>query len=194
VVLSGAPTEHPARSARRSVIAGLKDIIARVKKKGIKIIGVRSFRDSTSGNPDNGGRRRQDTIRNEVKTRIRKQAGFDAWKTRKLGATREIRTSFKRGLRLQRRGCIPRRPAISCARRSISDVQRKKIAGGAQECTGRAQTGLRFDQPPALDGLTEAHRRADARNVAVLVAPTAPASHAGPLVLATRRGRGQEDS
>ena len=54
------------------VIAGMKDIIARVKQKGIKIIGVTIIpRDSTvPGIPDTGW--------NDVNDWIRKQAGFDA--------------------------------------------------------------------------------------------------------------------
>jgi lysophospholipase L1-like esterase len=62
------------------VIAGLKDIIARVKQKGIKIIGVTIIpRDSVvPGIPDTGWSDAKTRIRNEVNDWIRKQAGFDA--------------------------------------------------------------------------------------------------------------------
>jgi lysophospholipase L1-like esterase len=62
------------------VIAGLKDIIARVKQKGIKIIGVTIIpRDTTvPGIPDTGWNDAKTKIRNEVNDWIRKQAGFDA--------------------------------------------------------------------------------------------------------------------
>jgi lysophospholipase L1-like esterase len=62
------------------VIAGMKDIIARVKQKGIKIIGVTIIpRDSTvPGISDTGWNDAKSKIRNEVNDWIRKQAGFDA--------------------------------------------------------------------------------------------------------------------
>jgi lysophospholipase L1-like esterase len=62
------------------VIAGIKDIIARVKQKGIKIIGVTIIpRDSVvPGIPDTGWNDAKSKIRNEVNEWIRKQAGFDA--------------------------------------------------------------------------------------------------------------------
>jgi lysophospholipase L1-like esterase len=62
------------------VIAGMKDIIARVKQKGIKIIGVTIIpRDTTvPGIPDTGWSDAKTRIRNEVNDWIRKQAGFDA--------------------------------------------------------------------------------------------------------------------
>jgi lysophospholipase L1-like esterase len=62
------------------VIAGMKDIIARVKAKGIKIIGVTIIpRDSVvPGIPDTGWNDAKSKIRNEVNDWIRKQAGFDA--------------------------------------------------------------------------------------------------------------------
>jgi lysophospholipase L1-like esterase len=62
------------------VIAGMKDIIARVKQKGIKIIGVTIIpRDSiVPGIPDTGWNDAKTKIRNEVNDWIRKQAGFDA--------------------------------------------------------------------------------------------------------------------
>jgi lysophospholipase L1-like esterase len=62
------------------VIAGMKDIIARVKQKGIKIIGVTIIpRDSVvPGIPDTGWNDAKSRIRNEVNDWIRKQAGFDA--------------------------------------------------------------------------------------------------------------------
>jgi lysophospholipase L1-like esterase len=61
------------------VIAGMKDIIARVKQKGIKIIGVTIIpRDSVvPGIPDTGWNDAKSKIRNEVNDWIRKQAGFD---------------------------------------------------------------------------------------------------------------------
>jgi lysophospholipase L1-like esterase len=62
------------------VIAGIKDIVARVKQKGIKIIGVTIIpRDSVvPGIPDTGWNDAKSKIRNEVNEWIRKQAGFDA--------------------------------------------------------------------------------------------------------------------
>jgi lysophospholipase L1-like esterase len=62
------------------VIAGIKDIIARVKQKGIKIIGVTIIpRDATvPGIPDTGWNDDKTKIRNEVNDWIRKDAGFDA--------------------------------------------------------------------------------------------------------------------
>jgi lysophospholipase L1-like esterase len=62
------------------VIGGLKDIIARVKAKGIKIIGVTIIpRDSVvPGIPDTGWSDAKTKIRNEVNDWTRKQAGFDA--------------------------------------------------------------------------------------------------------------------
>jgi lysophospholipase L1-like esterase len=62
------------------VIAGMKDIIARVKAKSIKIIGVTIIpRDSVvPGIPDTGWNDAKSRIRNEVNDWIRKQAGFDA--------------------------------------------------------------------------------------------------------------------
>jgi lysophospholipase L1-like esterase len=62
------------------VIAGLKDIIARVKQKGIKIIGVTIIPRDTNvpGIPDTGWNDAKTKIRNEVNDWIRKQAGFDA--------------------------------------------------------------------------------------------------------------------
>ena len=62
------------------VIAGMKDIIARVKQKGIKIIGVTIIpRDTTvPGIADTGWSDAKTKIRNEVNDWIRKQAGFDA--------------------------------------------------------------------------------------------------------------------
>jgi lysophospholipase L1-like esterase len=61
------------------VIGGLKDIIARVKAKGIKIIGVTIIpRDSVvPGIPDTGWNDAKTKIRNEVNDWTRKQAGFD---------------------------------------------------------------------------------------------------------------------
>jgi lysophospholipase L1-like esterase len=62
------------------VIGGIKDIIARVKAKGIKIIGVTIIpRDSVvPGIPDTGWNDAKTKIKNEVNDWIRKQAGFDA--------------------------------------------------------------------------------------------------------------------
>ena len=62
------------------VIAGMKDIIARVRQKGIKIIGVTIIpRDTTvPGIADTGWSDAKTKIRNEVNDWIRKQAGFDA--------------------------------------------------------------------------------------------------------------------
>ena len=62
------------------VIAGMKDIIARVKQKGIKIIGVTIIpRDTTvPGIADTGWSDAKTKIKNEVNDWIRKQAGFDA--------------------------------------------------------------------------------------------------------------------
>jgi lysophospholipase L1-like esterase len=62
------------------VIAGIKDIVARVKQKGIKIIGVTIIpRDSVvPGIPDTGWNDAKSKIRNEVNEFIRKEAGFDA--------------------------------------------------------------------------------------------------------------------
>jgi lysophospholipase L1-like esterase len=62
------------------VIAGIKDIVARVKQKGIKIIGVTIIpRDSVvPGIPDTGWNDAKTKIRNQVNDWIRKQAGFDA--------------------------------------------------------------------------------------------------------------------
>jgi lysophospholipase L1-like esterase len=61
------------------VIAGIKDIVARVKQKGIKIIGVTIIpRDSVvPGIPDTGWDDAKTKIRNEVNEWIRTQAGFD---------------------------------------------------------------------------------------------------------------------
>jgi len=61
------------------VIAGIKDIVARVKQKGIKIIGVTIIpRDTTvPGIPDTGWNDAKTKIRNEVNDWIRTQAGFD---------------------------------------------------------------------------------------------------------------------
>jgi lysophospholipase L1-like esterase len=61
------------------VIAGIKDIVARVKQKGIKIIGVTIIpRDSVvPGIPDTGWNDAKTKIRNEVNDWIRTQAGFD---------------------------------------------------------------------------------------------------------------------
>jgi lysophospholipase L1-like esterase len=62
------------------VIGGIKDIIARVKQKGIKIYGVTIIpRDSVvPGIPDTGWDDAKSKIRNEVNEWIRKEAGFDA--------------------------------------------------------------------------------------------------------------------
>ena len=62
------------------IIAGIKNIVARVKQKGIKIIGVTIIpRDSVvPGIPDTGWNDAKSKIRNEVNDWIRKQAGFDA--------------------------------------------------------------------------------------------------------------------
>jgi lysophospholipase L1-like esterase len=62
------------------VIAGLKNIIARVKQKGIKIIGVTIIpRDSiVPGVPDTGWNDAKSKIRQQVNDWIRKPAGFDA--------------------------------------------------------------------------------------------------------------------
>jgi len=62
------------------VIAGMKDIIARVRAKGIRIIGVTIIpRDTTvPGIADTGWSDAKTKIRNEVNDWIRKQAGFDA--------------------------------------------------------------------------------------------------------------------
>jgi lysophospholipase L1-like esterase len=61
------------------VIGGMKDIIARVKAKGIKIIGVTIIpRDSVvPGIPDTGWDDGKTKIRNEINDWMRKQAGFD---------------------------------------------------------------------------------------------------------------------
>jgi lysophospholipase L1-like esterase len=61
------------------VIAGIKDIVARVKQKGIKIIGVTIIpRDSVvPGIPDTGWNDAKTKIRNEVNDWMRTQAGFD---------------------------------------------------------------------------------------------------------------------
>src|SRR6202035_4679213 len=62
------------------VIDGLKNIIARVKQKGIKIIGVTIIpRDSiVPGVPDTGWNDAKSKIRQQVNDWIRKPAGFDA--------------------------------------------------------------------------------------------------------------------
>jgi len=62
------------------VIAGIKDIVARVKQKGIKIIGATIIpRDSVvPGIADTGWNDAKTKIRHEVNDWIRKQAGFDA--------------------------------------------------------------------------------------------------------------------
>jgi lysophospholipase L1-like esterase len=62
------------------VIAGIEDIVARVKQKGIKIIGVTIIpRDSVvPGVADTGWSDAKTKIRNEVNDWIRKRAGFDA--------------------------------------------------------------------------------------------------------------------
>jgi lysophospholipase L1-like esterase len=62
------------------VMGGIKDIVARVKQKGIKIIGVTIIpRDSiVPGIPDTGWNDAKTAIRNSVNDWIRKQAGFDA--------------------------------------------------------------------------------------------------------------------
>jgi lysophospholipase L1-like esterase len=62
------------------VIGGTKDIIARVKQKGIKIYGVTIIpRDSVvPGIPDTGWNDAKSKIRNEVNAWISKEAGFDA--------------------------------------------------------------------------------------------------------------------
>jgi lysophospholipase L1-like esterase len=62
------------------VIAGIKDIVARVKQKGIRIIGVTIIpRDSVvPGVADTGWNDAKTKIRNEVNEWIRKRAGFDA--------------------------------------------------------------------------------------------------------------------
>jgi lysophospholipase L1-like esterase len=62
------------------VIAGLKDVITRVRAKGIKIIGVTIIpRDSVvPGIPDTGWNDDKTKIRHEVNDWIRKDAGFDA--------------------------------------------------------------------------------------------------------------------
>jgi lysophospholipase L1-like esterase len=67
-------------ASAEQVIAGLKDIIARVRAKGIKIIGVTIIpRDTTVlGIADTGWSDGKTKIRNEVNDWIRKQAGFDA--------------------------------------------------------------------------------------------------------------------
>jgi lysophospholipase L1-like esterase len=64
----------------QQVIAGIKDIVARVKQKGIKIIGVTIIpRDTTvPGIPDTGWSDAKTKIRHEVNDWIRKDAGFDA--------------------------------------------------------------------------------------------------------------------
>ncbi|HLH98424.1 MAG TPA: GDSL-type esterase/lipase family protein [Xanthobacteraceae bacterium] len=64
----------------QQVIAGLKDIIARVKQKGIKIIGVTIIpRDSVvPGIADTGWSDDKTKVKNEVNDWIRKDAGFDA--------------------------------------------------------------------------------------------------------------------
>ncbi len=61
------------------VMAGIKNIVARVKQKGIKIIGVTIIpRDSVvPGIPDTGWDDAKTKIRNEVNDWIRTQAGFD---------------------------------------------------------------------------------------------------------------------
>jgi lysophospholipase L1-like esterase len=67
----GAPTAQ--------VIGGIKDIITRVKQKGIKIYGVTIIpRDSVvPGIPDTGWNDAKSKIRNEVNEWMRKEAGFD---------------------------------------------------------------------------------------------------------------------
>ncbi len=62
------------------VMTGIKDIIARVKQKGIKIIGVTIIpRDSVvPGIADTGWNDAKTKIRDNVNEWIRKQAGFDA--------------------------------------------------------------------------------------------------------------------
>jgi lysophospholipase L1-like esterase len=62
------------------VIAGIKDIVTRLKQKGIKIVGVTIIpRDTTvAGIPDTGWSDAKSKIRNQVNQWIRKQAGFDA--------------------------------------------------------------------------------------------------------------------
>jgi lysophospholipase L1-like esterase len=68
----GASEEH--------VVSGINDIIARVKQKGIKIVGVTIIpRDSVvPGVADTGWNDAKTKIRNSVNAWIRKQAGFDA--------------------------------------------------------------------------------------------------------------------
>jgi lysophospholipase L1-like esterase len=62
------------------VVSGIKDIIARVKQKGIKIVGATIIpRDSVvPGVADTGWNDAKTKIRNSVNAWIRKQAGFDA--------------------------------------------------------------------------------------------------------------------
>lgn len=64
----------------QQVITGIKDIIARVRGKGIKIVGVTIIpRDATvPGIPDTGWSDDKTKIRNEVNAWIRRDAGFDA--------------------------------------------------------------------------------------------------------------------
>jgi lysophospholipase L1-like esterase len=61
------------------LIGGIKDIVARVKQKGIKIYGVTIIpRDSVvPGIPDTGWDDGKSKIRNEVNAWTRKEAGFD---------------------------------------------------------------------------------------------------------------------
>ena len=62
------------------VIAGLKDIIARVKAKGIKIVGATIVprHSVVPGVADTGWNDAKTKIRNQVNAWIRKDAGFDA--------------------------------------------------------------------------------------------------------------------
>ena len=67
-------------ASAEQVIAGIKDIAARVKQKGIKMIGVTIIpRDSVvPGIADTGWDDAKTKVRNSVNEWIRKQAGFDA--------------------------------------------------------------------------------------------------------------------
>ena len=98
------------------VIDGIKDIIARVKQKGIKIIGVTIIpRDSVvPGVADTGWNDAKTKIRNEVNDWIRKRGGFRrrARLRQARARPRAIRTSSTLPTTAAT-ACIPRRSAIS---------------------------------------------------------------------------------
>ena len=67
-------------ASAEQVIAGTKDIIARIKARGIKVIGVTIVPRHTNvpGVENTGWNAAKTKIRNQVNAWIRKDAGFDA--------------------------------------------------------------------------------------------------------------------